>query len=118
MLLMEACLWHPDQLVRVAAAASSMAIRREPQRPLDILAQGTLSDQPLVAAVAATALADAVRQRENLPLVLTILADIGDMRLEPLFREFSTDEEAPVAQAARQGLETVRLRAHAPEARP
>lgn len=63
-------------------------------------------------------LLDAVRKRENLPLVLTILADIGDMRLEPLFREFSTDEEAPVAQAARQGLETIRLRAHAPEAMP
>ncbi len=63
-------------------------------------------------------LLDAVRKRENLPVVLTILADIGDMRLEPLFREFSTDEEAQVAQAARQGLETVRLRAHAPEAIP
>jgi len=63
-------------------------------------------------------LLDAVRKRENLPLVLTILADIGDMRLETLFREFSTDEEASVAQAARQGLETIRLRAHAPEAMP
>jgi|YNPBryunderm2012_1023409.scaffolds.fasta_scaffold00759_2 hypothetical protein len=70
MLLMEACLWHPDELVRVAAAASSMPIRREPQRPLAILEQGTLSDQPLVVAVAATALAAVAPEHSRLQALL------------------------------------------------
>jgi hypothetical protein len=55
--LMEASLLHPDELVRVAAAASYFALSTRPQRLLRILARGTRSREPLVRDVAATALA-------------------------------------------------------------
>jgi pimeloyl-ACP methyl ester carboxylesterase len=55
--LMEACLRHPDELTRVAAAASYFAISTSPQRLLRILVRGTRSGEPLVREVAATALA-------------------------------------------------------------
>jgi hypothetical protein len=55
--LMEGCLRHPDELTRVAAAASYFALSTRPQRLLRILVRGTRSPEPLVRAVAATALA-------------------------------------------------------------
>jgi hypothetical protein len=56
--LLTACMLdHPDELVRVAAASSSFELIMSPRLPLDILVRGTYSPEPLVRAVAATALA-------------------------------------------------------------
>ena len=54
--LMEACLFHQDLLVRVAAAASHVEISSEWGRPISILEQGTYGQDSLVRDVAATAL--------------------------------------------------------------
>ena len=54
--LMEACLRHPEELVRVAAAAAYFELSTDPQRLLRILGRGTRSQDPLVFQVAATAL--------------------------------------------------------------
>ncbi len=55
--LMEISLRHPAELTRVAAAASYFELSTEPARLIDILAEGTRSDDQLVREVAATALA-------------------------------------------------------------
>jgi hypothetical protein len=55
--LFEACLEHPEELPRVAAAASYFPVTTEPIRVLDILVRGTYSDDALTREVAATALA-------------------------------------------------------------
>ncbi len=55
--LMELCLSHPDELIRVAAASAYFSLSAEPQTLIKILAQGTRSPEPLVRDVAATALA-------------------------------------------------------------
>jgi hypothetical protein len=47
---------------------------------------------------------EALDRRENLPTILTVLADIGDSRLEPEIRAFSHDEDPNVAKAAREAL--------------
>lgn len=56
-LLATCMLDHPDELVRVAAAAASFAVTTSPRFSLDLLLSGTYSPEPLVSAVAATALA-------------------------------------------------------------
>ena len=55
--LMEACLRHPHELVRVSAAAAYHERSSEPDRLTSILEQGTRSFDLLVREVAATALA-------------------------------------------------------------
>jgi hypothetical protein len=52
----------------------------------------------------------ALERRENLPLVLVILGDIGDKRIEPEIRSFSSDHDPDVAQAARDALRTITAR--------
>lgn len=47
---------------------------------------------------------EALARRENLPMILTVLADIGDHRLEPEIRAFSQDQDPTVAKAAREAL--------------
>lgn len=54
-------------------------------------------------------LEEALRKRENLPIVLTILADIGDKRIEPEIRRFSRHEDPQVAEAARQALRVLAM---------
>ena len=49
-------------------------------------------------------LEEALRRRENLQMVLSILASIGDKKFEPELREFSQDRDPQVAQAARDAL--------------
>ena len=49
-------------------------------------------------------LQEAIDRRENLPMVLTILGDIGDPRFEPELVEFSRDRDPKVAQAASDAL--------------
>jgi HEAT repeat protein len=53
-------------------------------------------------------LEEALNRRENLPMVLWILGDIGDSRLEPEIRQFSDDLDPRVAGAARDALEGLR----------
>ena len=49
-------------------------------------------------------LEEALRRRENLPMVLSILGDIGDRKFQPELEEFSADGDPKVAQAARDAL--------------
>jgi HEAT repeat protein len=60
------------------------------------LVQGGKRAEPL--------LREALGRRESLPLVLTILGDLGDPALTPDLRRFSQDTDPQVAQAARDAL--------------
>lgn len=64
--LLEASLRHPDELVRVAAAAAYFELSAEPRRLLWILERGTHSADSLVREVAATALARAAPEHHRL----------------------------------------------------
>lgn len=64
--LMEACLFHPDSLVRVAAAASYLRIYSDWSSLLSILEQGTHDQDSLVRDVATTTLARIVRSHPRL----------------------------------------------------
>lgn len=55
--LLEASLRHPEELVRVSAAASYFEISTQPQRLIKILSDGAKSEDRLVRDVAATSLA-------------------------------------------------------------
>jgi hypothetical protein len=54
-------------------------------------------------------LEEALRKSENLPIVLTILADIGDKRAESEIRRFSRHEDPQVAEAAKQALRVLAM---------
>ena len=58
-------------------------------------------------------LAEALAQRKNIPMVLSILADIGDPAVEPQIRVFSSDEDPEVSRAAKEALRILRLPLHA-----
>lgn len=47
---------------------------------------------------------EALHRRENLPMVLWVLGDIGDKELVPEIREFSRDRDPSVARAAQDAL--------------
>lgn len=49
-------------------------------------------------------LQEALQRRENLPMTLTLLADLGDRMVEKEIQPFSTDRDPKVAEAARQAL--------------
>ena len=49
-------------------------------------------------------LEEAIERRQNLPIVLTILGDIGDQTLITEIRHFSEDRDPEVARAARHAL--------------
>ena len=49
-------------------------------------------------------LREALARRENLPMVLTLLADVGSLDLEPEIRPFSADRNPEVARAANEAL--------------
>ncbi len=49
-------------------------------------------------------LQEALHRRENLPMTLTLLADLGDRVVEKEIQPFSTDRDPKVAEAARQAL--------------
>jgi len=54
-------------------------------------------------------LEEALRNNENLPTVLTILADIGDKRAAPEIQRFSAHQDPRVAEAARQALRVLAM---------
>lgn len=49
-------------------------------------------------------LEEALRRRENLPVVLIILGDINAKELAPEIQQFSRDQDPGVARAARDAL--------------
>src|SRR5260370_39243422 len=50
-------------------------------------------------------------ERRNLPIVLTILADVGSAKLEPAMRRFSNDSDPDVARAAQEALRIIKRHA-------
>jgi hypothetical protein len=72
--LLEACLSHSQELVRVCAATAFTQHTSELPRLIDILAVGTKSQEPLVRNVAATALA--IEQPEH-PALLALRGESG-----------------------------------------
>jgi len=54
-------------------------------------------------------LEEALQKNQNLPTILTILADIGDRRVEPEIRSFSGHQDPQVAEAARQALRVLEM---------
>jgi hypothetical protein len=54
--LFEACLRHPEELVRVAAASSYLDLTTDPRRPLEVLRQALISEDQLTRDVAGTSL--------------------------------------------------------------
>lgn len=64
------------------------------------LVQGGRRSEPL--------LEEALRERRSLPLVLTILGDIGDRQAEVWLQKFSDDPDAETARAARDALAALR----------
>lgn len=71
----------------------------------------TIAGMSLVRAgrLAEPLLEEALDRHENLPVVLTILADIGDKRVEPEIRRFSAHEDPRVAEAAKQALRVLAM---------
>ena len=49
-------------------------------------------------------LEEALQRREGLPMVLTVLADIGDRRYEPQPLQFMRDSDPRIAEAAEDAL--------------
>lgn len=58
---------------------------------------------------AAPLLREALPNRQTLPMVLTVLGDLGDPQVEPELREFVDDPDPKVAQAAREALRVLFL---------
>ena len=59
-------------------------------------------------------LEEALHRRESLPLVLQILADIGDPDIAPELERFTDDPDPETARAARSALRTLRATADGP----
>ena len=53
---------------------------------------------------AAPYLEESLKRRENLPMVLAILGDIGDLQVEPELQQFTEDGDPQIAKAARNAL--------------
>jgi len=75
--LLEACLNHPHELVRVSAAAAYIQHSPELPRLIEILAAGAKSPEPLVREVAATALA--IEQADHPALTALLGGNRGTM---------------------------------------
>ena len=69
-----------------------------------LLVQGGKRAEPLVA--------EAIRRREHLPIVLLIAADIGASSFEPDVRRLTTDPDPDIARAAHDALEILAARQH------
>jgi HEAT repeat protein len=54
-------------------------------------------------------LQEALHKRENLPLVLTILADLGSRNFQSEMEAFSRDGDPQIARAAQAALRTLRI---------
>ena len=54
-------------------------------------------------------LIEALEKRENVPMVLAVLADIGDPQVEPQIQSLSADADPEIARAAQEALRVLRL---------
>jgi hypothetical protein len=54
-------------------------------------------------------LAQALDRRENVPMVLAVLADIGNPSVQPQIERFRQDPDPLVAKAAERALKQLRL---------
>jgi hypothetical protein len=61
-------------------------------------------------------LEEALRRREHLPMVISVLADLGDPGVQPEIRPYTQDPDPEVADSAQQALRVLEFRA-ATEAR-
>jgi hypothetical protein len=52
-------------------------------------------------------LTEAMRKRENLQMVLSVVASVGDKKLEPYVRPFESDGDVNVAAAARHVVQVL-----------
>ena len=52
-------------------------------------------------------LTEAIRKRQNLPMILSVVASIGDKNLEPYVRPFQLDGDPKVAAAAQHAIEVL-----------
>jgi hypothetical protein len=52
-------------------------------------------------------LQEALDKRENLPVVLTVIGSIGDLKFETQLRRFSRDADPDVAKAAKDALQLI-----------
>jgi hypothetical protein len=59
-------------------------------------------------AKSAPLLREALSKRESLPLILPIVASIGDPQFEPLLRQLTEDTDPSVAKCARDALRLIR----------
>lgn len=53
-------------------------------------------------------LEEAAERRQSLPLVLTVLGDLGDPACEPLLERHTSDPDPEAARSARDALRTLR----------
>jgi len=54
-------------------------------------------------------LLEALARRENVPMVLAVLADIGDPAVEPRIAGFSADPDPEISRAAKEALKVLRM---------
>jgi hypothetical protein len=54
-------------------------------------------------------LEESLRRRENLPMVLSLLGDVGDRHVEPELQRFALDRDPRIASAARHALRVLEL---------
>jgi HEAT repeat protein len=59
-------------------------------------------------------LREALAARQSLPMVVTLLADIGDQASRPILTELTQDPDVAVARAARQALRVLDAQGRAP----
>ena len=60
-------------------------------------------------------LLEALAARENLPMVVTLLGDVGDQTCRPALSDLTRDPDEAVAGAARQALRVLDARHHSPD---
>lgn len=102
--------------------ASNLVWRSTRMRPLGrVLVHALASENEMLRATAGMFLVhagqqsipllrEAVNKRQNLPIVLTLIADIGDRQFVPALQEFANDRDSEVAQAARDALRVFSMR--------
>lgn len=54
-------------------------------------------------------LLESLARRENVPMVLAVLADIGDPAVEPQIASFSADPDPEISRAAQEALKVLRM---------
>lgn len=105
-LLITATVWRATGL-RFAGRALVRSLQTEDEEARTVagmmLVKGGKKAEPL--------LEEALEKRENVPILLTVLASLGDPAVEPQLRRFMADEDPRISKAARDALELVQHKA-------